>query len=94
MTEQEELMQAYKEMNTRHLFKEGQIVEWKHERLRNKNMCGPFIVMEVLEKPLITDEQSAGSPYFREPLDLVLGCFDEEGDFLCFYYDSRRMRPV
>ena len=40
------------------------------------------------------DKQDSGTPYFNEPLDLILGLIDEEGDFAIFYYDKRRFEPL
>lgn len=84
--------QAFEIFNQKNTFKPGDIVEWK-PGMRHKRSEGPFIVVEVLDEPIVDAVASAGSPYFREPLDLVLGCFID-GDFLIFYYDSRRMQPV
>ena len=51
--------------------------------------------MEVLETTIYDDEQRAGSTYFREPLDIVIGLLDDEdGDFITFYFDSRRLQLV
>jgi hypothetical protein len=37
-------------------------------------------------------EATAGSPYFQEPLSLVLGIFKDE-EFLEFRLESRRFEP-
>ena len=71
----------------------GQIVEWK-PGLQNKRSTGPFVVVEVLDPPRKNSEDSTGSPYFCEPLDVILGSVADDGDFLCFHYDSRRMQLV
>ena len=95
MTERERLTAAFKKLNEKNPgFKPGDIVDWKFG-MKNKKSTGPFVVVEVLEVP-ITDhnENDSGSPYFREPLDLVLGRFIGEGEFITFYYDSRRMELV
>lgn len=73
----------------------GQIVKWK-TGLKNKRlpkMGQPAIVMEVFEKPITPDERESGSPYYLEPLDLILGVVDEDKDFVTFYYDKRRFEP-
>jgi len=71
----------------------GDLVKWK-EGLKNKKRPDsnqPAIVVQLLEKPLIERQgEEAGSPYYREPLDIILGLFDEENEFLMFYYDKRR----
>ena len=69
----------------------GQFVEWK-PGLKNKKATGPFVVVEVFDPPRTSVEDKAGSPYFMESLDVVLGHFDDDGDFMCYHYDSRRMQ--
>ena len=57
----------------------------------------PVVVVDVLDSPLVNPsagEKGAGSPYFNEPLDLVIGILDEDGDWLTYYVDSRRFRPL
>jgi hypothetical protein len=77
-------------------FKRGDLVVWK-KGLRNKAkpaLNEPAIVMQILDTPLRDqDKQDSGTPYFNEPLDLVLGLIDEEGDFAIFHYDKRRFEP-
>jgi crotonobetainyl-CoA:carnitine CoA-transferase CaiB-like acyl-CoA transferase len=73
----------------------GQVVKWK-TGLKNKRLPKvgqPAIVMEVFEKPITPDERDSGSPYYLEPLDLILGVVDEDRDFVTFYYDKRRFEP-
>ncbi len=76
--------------------KSGDLVVWK-ESLKNKirpALNEPAIVMEILESPLRDmNKQDAGSAYFNEPLDLLLGLINEDGDFVIFYYDKRRFKP-
>jgi hypothetical protein len=78
-------------------FKPGDLVIWK-KGLRNKArpaLNEPAIVMQILDTPLRDqDKQDSGTPYFNEPLDIVLGLIDEEGDFAIFYYDKRRFEPL
>ena len=74
-------------------FSVGQVVTWKDD-LKNKNSDGPFVVVEVITAPLRDPSGEPGSTYYRENLDIVLGSFDRDGDFLCFHYDSARMRPL
>jgi len=74
-------------------FTKGQFVKWK-KGLKNKKLPyedQPAIVLDVLDKP-IYGEYDPGSPYFREPLDLILG-MGEDDDFLIFHYDKRRFEP-
>ena len=74
-------------------FRSGQIVQWKSGM---KNRTKPayaelVIVMEVLNPPVFdTSKEMSGSNLFREPLTLVLGLHDTDGDFLLFHYDGRR----
>jgi len=90
----EKLQKLYKSLTTAEpQFSPGQIVEWK-PGLQNKKAYGPFVVIEVLDPPRINDEPHAGSPYFKEPLDVILGHLDDDGDFMCYHYDSRRLQPV
>ena len=74
-------------------FEVGQIVKWK-EGLRNRKFPfnnQPAIVVSVLEKPVIsTDYNKSGSPFYLEPLDIILGIIVDDGVFLTFYHDSRR----
>ncbi len=77
------------------IFELGQIVKWK-PGLRNKETMGydhPAIVFEILEKPVIDSSKDASSPYFREPLDIVLGFLDDDNDYITFHCDSRRFEP-
>jgi len=34
------------------------------------------------------------SPYYGEPLDVLLGIFHDDGSFITFYYDSRRFEVL
>lgn len=81
-----------------HAFVKGQFVRWK-PGLKNRKLPDygePAIVREVLSTPLFDPCEEAactGSPYFGEPLTLVLGTLDPEGDLLEFRYDGRRFEP-
>lgn len=93
------LHERYRQMiEIRHDLQPGMLVTWK-PGLQNKRwpqVGAPAVVIERLEAPLYDCDES-GSAYFREPLDLVLGLFIDEGrhrgDFIVFHYDSRRFRP-
>ena len=55
------------------------------------------MVREVLATPVFDEREQgrcAGSPYFGEPLNLVLAILDSDGDFLEFRYDGRRFEPA
>ena len=82
-------------INNKHNFKVGDIVKWK-PNLKNRSMPeygDPLIVLEILENPLFDKEESPGSTYFNEPLDIVLGLIADEGEFVSFYFDSRKFEP-
>ena len=54
----------------------------------------PSIVMNVLPAPVFDpSETSAASPYFQEPLDLVIGLFHED-DLIEYRVDDRRFEPA
>jgi hypothetical protein len=86
-------------MDTPHTFHTGQFVRWKPGL---KNRATPAynevaVVREVLAAPVFDGcEQAscAGSPYFGEPLTLVLAILDADGDYLEFRYDGRRFEPT
>jgi len=79
-----------------HELQVGDVVKWK-QGLKNKKRPypnQPAIVIELLEKPLIERSgEETGSPYYREPLNIILGLFDDDDEFLMYYYDKRRFEP-
>lgn len=87
----ERLKQALAVFNEKHVFKPGDIVEWK-PGMKFKKGDGPFIVVDVLPEPIFADKNS-GSPYFNEPLDIICAHVDSDDDFLAYHYDSRRFQP-
>lgn len=90
----EEFKEHFERLTTKEPFQPGDMVGWK-KGLQNKRSVGPFIVVEVLPEPVYDrNNQDSGSPYFREPLDIVAGKFDADGDFVCYYYDSRRLTKI
>src|ERR1017187_10012809 len=91
------LIRAFESMLKKNSFKPNQLVRWK-EGLKNKALPEynqPAIAWEILSKPLFDNPkaQVAGSPYFHEPLDIVLGVMDEH-EFVLLHYDSRRFDPI
>lgn len=91
----EALLAAAATFHTRHQFKPNQLVMWK-KGMKNRRSPGygePAIVIEVLATPLLNPGDESGTPYFREPLDIIIGSLDADGDLLCFHYDSRRFEP-
>ncbi len=94
------LRERYQSLVKRQRFSPGQLVEWK-PGLKNKRIPRygqPAVVIEILETPVLDREDEAGSTYFREPLDVVLGLLWDEGpargEFVTFYYDSRRFQAT
>ncbi|MBP7533152.1 MAG: hypothetical protein KA783_01805 [Chitinophagales bacterium] len=83
---------AYAVFSQPNNLKKGDIVVWK-KGLKNKLRPAqdePCIVIEVLDTPLHDIAKESGTAYFNEPLDLVIGVLDSDGDFAVFYYDKRR----
>jgi hypothetical protein len=73
-------------------FAKGQLVKWK-KGLKNRKYPRyeePAVVLEVLDSPIYSGDPESVSPYFREPLDIVLGVIIQD-DFEVFYYDRRRL---
>ena len=89
----ERMKKAVGAFNRSSIFDVGDIVDWKPD-LKNKRSDGPFVVVEVLREPVVDRTKDGGSPYYREPLDIVLGHFDSDGDFMMYHYDSRRLQHV
>lgn len=72
-------------------FKVGDLVTWK-DGLRNKRLDGELVVTEVLEIPVFDPVDNAGSPYFREPLNMKVAYLEGDGDLVEGHVDSRRFR--
>jgi hypothetical protein len=92
----QELREAFKRFSEQNVFRPGMIVTWKMG-LRNKKVPaenGYAIVVEVYDEPFYDPSRDAGTSTYREPLDLVLGVLDPDGDFVTFHYDKRRFRPI
>ena len=93
------LVERFEALQTRHVFKPGDLVVWKPGLLNRrfpKDNC-PAVVVEVLATPIHDQELDSGSTYYREPLDVVLGVFaEDEGRspmFMTWHFDSRRFQP-
>lgn len=93
------LRERFKQWRQPHRFAPGDLVMWKPGLINRRvpRIGQPAIVLEVLAEPVFDSERDSGSHYFREPLDLVLGLFLNEGshrgEFLNWYFDSRRFQP-
>jgi hypothetical protein len=91
----EQLRTNHQELVKTHRFRAGQLVVWK-KGLKNKKLPEPnqpAIIVEVFDEPRFETSRDPGSPYYAEPLDLVLGIMTKEGEFLTFYFDKRRFEP-
>jgi hypothetical protein len=90
------LKQLADRLDEHHAFVKGQFVAWK-PGLKNKSAPHygePAIVTAVLPTPVFDQsEPSSGSPYFQEPLSIVIGIHRED-DLLEFRVDGRRFEPV
>lgn len=77
------------------VFKPGQLVVWK-DGLKNRRIpeYNQSAVVIGIKEGLIEQDKNSGSPYFLEPLELVLGCAMPDGEFHCFHYDPRRFRVI
>ncbi len=74
--------------------KPGMLAKWK-PGMRNKKLPeygSACIVVERIDVVFDKVDES-GRPYFREPLDIVMGMTDVDGDMVLFHYDSRRFMP-
>jgi len=72
------------------------VVKWK-KGLKNKKYPEEeqlAMVIQELEEPIIQSERDSGTPYFREPLDIILGVLDQDGDLMLYHYDKRRFEIV
>lgn len=78
-----------------HVFAKGQFVKWK-PGLKNRKFPDygePSIVTSVLPCPIFDpSENAAASPYFQEPLSIVIGTYQDD-DLLEFRVDGRRFEP-
>lgn len=74
----------------------GMLATWK-PGLKNRRFPRygePVVVVALLETPIINPGDESGSPYFREPLDLLLGLVrGDDREFLVYHADRRRFQP-
>lgn len=93
----EKLANTYSVLCETYSFEVGQFVEWK-EGLKNKarpRSGEPAIVIELYDKPIFDSDKDSGTPYFREPLDMVIGIIEEKPEALLFFHvDRRRFKPL
>lgn len=83
--------------------KPGDIVRWKQDKtgIVFRNRVRPqdteqVVVTARLDTPMYetAGENGSGSRHFNEPLDLRVALFDDNGDLLEFWLDSRRLERV
>jgi len=90
------LKQLADRLDEHHAFVKGQFVVWK-AGLKNRKFPDygePCIVTNVLPAPIFDpNESGAASPYFQEPLGLVVGIVRED-DFVEYRIDGRRFEPI
>ena len=74
----------------------GMLATWK-PGLKNRRFPRygePVVVVALLDAPIADPEHDSGSPYFREPLDLLLGVVrGDDREFLVYHADRRRFQP-
>lgn len=89
------LRELTERLDERHEFSKGQFVMWK-AGLRNRKSPEygePVIVREVCSIPKFDpSESSASSPYFEEPLTLVIALYRDD-DLVEYRVDGRRFEP-
>jgi hypothetical protein len=74
----------------------GMLATWK-PGLKNRRFPRygePVVVVALLDTPIINPGDESGLPYFREPLDLLLGVVrGDDREFLVYHVDRRRFQP-
>jgi hypothetical protein len=90
------LAELTERLDQHNAFVKGQLVMWK-PGLKNRKFPDygePSIVTAILPTPIFDPaESAAASPYFQEPLTLVIGVFRDD-DLLEFRVDGRRFEPL
>lgn len=86
------LRELYESYNKQRQFKPGDLVQWKRGLKDRKfpRLGEPAIVLKVLDTPIIDPDSEAGSPYFRQEYDVVLGILAPGERFLEFHNSSKR----
>jgi hypothetical protein len=73
----------------------GMLAVWK-PGLKNRRFPRygePVVVVALLDTPIVNPDHESGSPYFREPLDLLLGVVrGGDREFLVYHADRRRFQ--
>ena len=53
----------------------------------------PVVVIELLNSPIISEDEEFYSPYFREKIDIIIGLNDDEDEFVFIHCDKNRFEP-
>jgi len=74
----------------------GMLATWK-PGLKNRRFPRygePVVVVALLDEPIVNPSNESGSPYFKEPLDLLVGVVrGDDCEFLVYHADRRRFQP-
>lgn len=83
-------------LNVKHEFRVGMIVRQKPQAVAYKQFGdnNQVIVVELLEKAIISPERNAGSCNYRMRIDMIVGSLEGGKEFCLFHVDSRRFEPV
>jgi hypothetical protein len=76
-------------------FRPGDLVRWQPNMKYVKwpQYGEAAVVVECLDPPVLEVERQSGSPYFRNPMTLILGMHHQNG-FHCWHFDGRRFELV
>lgn len=98
MTDEQMLLKlavAYKVLRAKEVsLKPGDLVTWR-EGLKNKRFPDygqPAIVLDVLDSPITDYDNDIASQYYGEQLNVRVGFFDDNDDFVAFLFDGRRFQ--
>jgi hypothetical protein len=94
-SQSERLQELYSLYTKTYTFSPGDLVGWK-PGLRDRNYPAdgaPAIVLEVLKAAIFDGNSDAGTPYFREPYDIVAGLIASDGIFHTYHFNSMRLAP-
>lgn len=98
MTSEEQMaLEQYKTLTNgaENELRPGMLAKWK-PGMKNKTapLYGESAVVVERKEAVFCTKADSGSPYFMEPLDIVLGIVDEDDDFILLHLDSRRLMPA
>jgi len=89
-----QLREMFASYNEQHRFVAGDLVTFKPGMCIYGHMAvnAPMIITAILEKPLEKDHRG-GTPYIYENDVIECGHIDNDGDFVKYAYDPRRLQP-